>query len=354
MQFTCYSHLIPHAVPIPADAAFAPFEAFNHPGWLFELKYDGLKHRSNDPIQVQHGYRPQTMKGDLTWNLNGSLQKLVITDPINPTNAQTCNYGHDDLARIASANCGAPWAQTFAFAPFGNLSKSGSASFLPTYGPTTNRFTVIPGGTPTYDTNGNLTYDVGHTYTWDAEGNALSVDATAVTMVYDAFNRMAEQTRGAARTQILYSPQSGKLALMHGQTLVKAFVRLPSGAKAVYTASGLAYYRHADHLGSSRLSTTPSRTKYYDVAYGPYGEDYGGSGTTDLSFTGQHQDTVSGGWSPGLYDFLFREYQSDRPRRELRSSGVRCRTATALSDGVKSSTTQPSAVPLQGDGPLCN
>ncbi len=28
------------------------------------------------------------------------------------------------------------------------------------------------------------------------------------------------------------------------------------------------------------------RTKLYDVAYGPYGEDYNGSGTQDLSFTG--------------------------------------------------------------------
>jgi len=71
----------------------------------------------------------------------------------------------------------------------------------------------------------------------------------------------------------------------------------------VYAASGLAYYRHADWLGSSRLASTPSRTKYYDVGYAPYGESYGGSGTTDLNFTGQNQDTVS-----GLYDFMYREY----------------------------------------------
>jgi len=101
---------------------------------------------------------------------------------------------------------------------------------------------------------------------------------------------------------------------MNGQTLVKAFVALPSGGKAVYTSSGLAYYRHSDHLGSSRLSTTPSRTKYYDVAYAPYGEDYAGSGTQDLSFTDQNQDTVSGGWSAGLYDFLFREYRPAQGR----------------------------------------
>lgn len=102
----------------------------------------------------------------------------------------------------------------------------------------------------------------------------------------------------------------GKLALMNGQTLTKAFVPLPAGAQAVYTSSGLAYYRHGDWLGSSRLSTTPARAKYYDVAYAPFGEPYAGSGTQDLSFTGQNQDTeasVSGG-AGGLYDFLYREH----------------------------------------------
>jgi len=42
---------------------------------------------------------------------------------------------------------------------------------------------------------------------------------------------------------------------------------------------------------------------YNDTAYAPFGELYGQAGSTDLSFTGQNQDTVSGD-----YDFLFREY----------------------------------------------
>src|SRR5258708_26403462 len=106
-----------------------------------------------------------------------------------------------------------------------------------------------------------------------------------------------------------------RLALMNGQTLVDALVKLAGGARAVYGASGLAYYRHADHLGSSRLATTPSRTKYYDVAYAPYGEDYNGSGTIqDLAFTDQNQDTVKNGWSSNLYDFMLREYRSAHGR----------------------------------------
>src|SRR5260370_16758935 len=96
---------------------------------------------------------------------------------------------------------------------------------------------------------------------------------------------------------------------MNGQTLSKAFIRLPGGATAVYGLDNstppnivLQYYRHADWLGSSRLASTPARTLYSETAYGPFGENYAGSGTTDLSFTGQNQDTVA-----GLYDFMFRE-----------------------------------------------
>ena len=90
---------------------------------------------------------------------------------------------------------------------------------------------------------------------------------------------------------------------MSGQTLQKAFIPLPTGATAVYTSVGLAYYRHSDHLGSSRLATTPSRTLYSSTAYAPFGEPYAEAGSTDRSFTGKDEDTTS-----GMYDFLERRY----------------------------------------------
>ncbi len=274
--------------------------------------------------QLKQGAAPNTHTGALTWNANGTLQKLQITDQINSANSQTCTYGYDDLTRLTSAICGSGWSQTFSFDPFGNLKKTGSAHFLPTYtgetgaGSPVNQYYQIPGGgsgtSNYYDANGNLKNDITHTYTWDADANMAGVDGSTVTMTYDALDRMVEQTRGSGHTQIVYGPTGAKLALMNGQTLINAFVPLPGGGQAVYNSSGLAYYRHADHLGSSRLATTPSRTKLYDVAYGPYGEDYNGSGTQDLSFTGQNQDTVAGGWSANLYDFMFREYRTAHGR----------------------------------------
>ena len=231
---------------------------------------------------------------------------------MNSANSQNCLYGYDDLARLASVDCGtAIWKQNFSYDPYGNITKTvptgaTGISFASTYSSNTNatnRLTLIGSLVPTYDTNGNLTNDTVHAYTWDAEGKMLTADTTALT--YDALGRMVEQNRSGVYTQIVYSPTGSKLALMNGQTLVKAFVALPGGGQAVYQpgTTGPVYYRHGDWLGSSRLATTPTRTKYFDVSYAPFGENYKDSGTTDYSFTGQNQDTMT-----GYYDFLFRQY----------------------------------------------
>jgi RHS repeat-associated protein len=172
--------------------------------------------------------------------------------------------------------------------------------------------TSIGGFTPTYDGKGNVLNDNVHTYTWDADGHAITVDAgesDAVSLTYDALGRMVEQNRSGSYTQIVYSPSGRKLALMSGQTLQKAMVPLSGKALAVYSSSGLKYYAHADLLGSIRLATTPGRTLYFDTAYAPFGETYASSGTLDPAYTGKMNDTAHRqDTAGGLYDFPIREY----------------------------------------------
>jgi RHS repeat-associated protein len=276
--------------------------------------------------QYTVGSSPQTDTGKLTWNSNGSLQQLAITDQLNPSDSQTCSYTHDALGRVASANCGAStWSQTFSYDPFGNITKtvpqgSTGMSFQPSYDYTnnTNRISSAPftyGGN-----NGDVTADTAHAYGWDTENKLTGIDSgtsSGICQTFDALGRVVEQDKGSAcatsptsSTEIVYSPSGAKLALMNGASLVKAFVPLPNSAEAVYNSSGLQYYRHADWLGTSRLATTSSRTLYYSGAYAPFGENYVPSGTQDLSFTGQNQDTESSGsgGAGGLYDFLYREH----------------------------------------------
>jgi RHS repeat-associated protein len=256
---------------------------------------------SNRMTKYTFAVNAQSVVGSLTWNPIGTLETLGITDPFYSGGNQTCSYTHDDMSRIASANCGSPWAQTFTYDAFGNISKSGTVSFQPTYSYLTNRMTQIGSSTPTYDANGNVLSDTAHTYAWDATGRPVTIDS--VTLTYDALGRMIEQDKSGVYSEIAYSPSGDKLAIMSGQSLTKAFVPLSGGSIAVYNSSGLAFYRHADWLGSSRFASTPARALYFDGAYAPFGENYAQTGTTDLSFTGMNQDTVS-----NLFDFPAREY----------------------------------------------
>src|SRR5947209_20432127 len=303
----------------------------------------------------------------MPWSRRCGVVRFLNADQFNTANNQTCAYSSDDLGRLASVNCGAAWSQTFTYngdgaSAFGNLRKSGSTSFQPTYDPATNRIAQLPGPfVPSYDANGNLQNDSLHSYAWDANGNAITMDGVGAT--YDALDRMVEQNRSGSYTQIVYAPTGSKLALMNAQSLQKAFVPLPGMGTAVYTASGLAYYRHADWLGSSRFASTPGRTMYSDAAYSPFGEPYAQAGTSDLSFTGENQDTV-----PGLYDFPFREYATqgrwpspdpaglaavslDDPRTWNRYAYVLNDPLTRWDDGMSSDECNVFECPPAGLGP---
>jgi hypothetical protein len=133
----------------------------------------------------------QSVIGKPTLNSNGTLQKFQVTqDPFNSVNVQTCTYGFDALARVNSVGCGSTWAQTFSYDPFGNITKSGSSSWMPGYD-ANNHYTL--GGT-SYDADGNLKNDPFHTYQWDANGHMTTNDTS--TFTYNALGNLAEASWG--------------------------------------------------------------------------------------------------------------------------------------------------------------
>jgi hypothetical protein len=114
-----------------------------------------------------------------------------------------------------------------------------------------------------------------------------------------------ELNNGSSHTQIVYDPTGAKFAYMSGQTLQKYMLPLAAGVQAVFNSRGLSYYRHADWLGSSRLSLDTSGAMVSGRAYAPFGETYAETGTPDRSFTGQTQEVIAG--ATGVYDFLLRQ-----------------------------------------------
>jgi len=207
-------------------------------------------------------------------------------------------------AAAAACTGGDNWSQTFNYDSLGNVLKSGTQSFQPNYG-INNRIATNINFAPNYDSDGNLLGDPvsaqQNVNAFDAEGHAVTLEGIEVT--YDALGRAVEAAEPNGAIEFLYGPGGGKLAVMSGQTLGAAYIPLPGGGTAVYHGAALAYYRHADGLGSSRLASTPSRTLYSATAYAPYGEPHQESGTIDRNFTGQNQ-----GITGGQYDFLMREF----------------------------------------------
>lgn len=293
----------------------------NYLGALTAVTYgssdnDGFSYDSNTGRVGSYTFsvNGQTDTGQLNWNSNGSLGSLGITDNISgTTDTENCTFTYDDLGRIGgkdgngySVDCGSKWQQLFTYDAFGNIVKSGTSSFMANYPYPNNHFT-ISGANVQYDANGNLLTDNLNTYTWDPNwGNMTAVNGNTAT--YDAFGQVVEQKTGSSYRQIIYSP-IGKTALMSGSSLIEAFASLPGGGTAIYNSSGLAYYRHSDWLGSSRLTSTSSRGIYSDSSYAPFGEQYAVVGSSDSSFTGQNSDTV-----PSLYDFLYRRLSPSQGR----------------------------------------
>ena len=263
-------------------------------------------------------------------NKNGSLQQMVYTDGSPSPLSQTCNSTADDLRRIASVDCGngTIWAQNFTYDPFGNITTnipSGDAggtggTYAAAYSPVTNQVSSgIPAPAPTYDKNGNQLISTPATLAWNAWNVPVSInsDTTATAAVYDALGRMVETTTTSGYKDFVFRPSGASLAVYTG-SLTKGTVPLPGGNTAIYNSSGLAYIRHTDWLGSSRLATTWAHAVYSKEAYAPFGETYNEwapTGTTpDRSFTGQDQDVVTGTGAQGVYDFLFRKYDPSSGR----------------------------------------
>jgi RHS repeat-associated protein len=81
------------SLPTAVTIGSGDSDAFTYdPNTLRETKY-------------QFTVNGQSYSGVPTWNANGSLNGLNITDPFNSADTQTCSYQHDDLSRIANVNC---------------------------------------------------------------------------------------------------------------------------------------------------------------------------------------------------------------------------------------------------------
>ncbi len=174
-----------------------------------------------------------------------------------------------------------------------------------------NQYTAVAAVTPTYDGNGNLTYDGTFTYGYDAESRLISVSGTSLTAsyAYDAQGRRKSKTvngtttiyvTDASNREVLeYNGSSGAIGNWYAYALgpnnVLNQMNVAAGTRATFIP---------DILGSivgSLDATSGTLTKF---GYQTYGESSAPNGS--FGYTGQRIDPET-----GLYYYRARMYATE-------------------------------------------
>jgi RHS repeat-associated protein len=159
----------------------------------------------------------------------------------------------------------------------------------------------------TYDAAGNMTHDASHSYTYDAENRLTQVDGgTTASYVYDVEGRRVEKSVGTTKTEYLYDLNGNVISELNQSTWLNVYLRLNGSLFAQYTVGGpRTQFVHVDHLGSTRLLTTMTKSVADSLDYLPFGEQIAGDTGTTHKFTGKERDAES-----GLDNFEARYYGS--------------------------------------------
>jgi RHS repeat-associated protein len=274
------------------------------------------------------GSTPTVISGSLNWNANGTLQQLSISDGYNSADTQVCSYLYDDFVRIAGTTGSNPipgvncvngstkiWNQTFTYGSdsFGNITKSTTgpgASWACTacYNTATNQYNSTLSGSITYDSDGNLTNDTFHTYTWLVDGHVATIDTNTIT--YDANGNKVEENVGGTIHE--YVSAFGVSAQMTGTTEKATTVDLPGGVQALYSGGTLQRFRFPDWQGTIRAESNPTTRVFTEsLAFAPFGDRYTVKGTPYNvdSFTGKPDQIVR-----DEYDFPARQEHNGQGR----------------------------------------
>jgi RHS repeat-associated protein len=173
-----------------------------------------------------------------------------------------------------------------------------------------DQYSAVGAVTPTYDANGNLTYDGTFTYGYDAESRLVSVTqgGTAVaTYAYDAQGHRKAKTIGSTTTIYVTDPANRAVLDYDGSSgAMQNWYAFGAGPNAALNQMNVAANTRAtlvaDIQGSIVGSLDSSSGTITKAGYQTYGE----SGTTAGTFryTGARIDAETN----GLYDFRARIY----------------------------------------------
>ncbi len=172
-----------------------------------------------------------------------------------------------------------------------------------------NQYTAVGAVTPTYDGNGNLTFDGTYTLGYDAENRLVSASGSGNTVAYafDGRGRRKARTVNGSTTLFVTGADNREVLDYDGTTgTLLRWYPYGLGPNAVLSqisiAAGTGDTLIPDLLGSivGAYDSTGTLTKY---GYQPYGN---GSAPPQFAYTGQRIDPEIG----GLYYYRARHYST--------------------------------------------
>ncbi len=191
------------------------------------------------------------------------------------------------------------------------------------FSPALNQYTAVGSATPTYDANGNLTYDGSYTYCYDAErhltgivtGTCTSPTTTIATYAYDAQGRRKEKTVGSASTVYVTDANNREVLEYNGTTgATQAWYAYGIGSNAVLNRMNVTSSTRQtlipDSHGSIAATLDSSTGTTTKIGYQTYGE-HPGLSSGSFNYTAQRLDAETSGSTAepsGLYYYRARMY----------------------------------------------
>ncbi len=251
----------------------------------------------------------------LSYGYNKTGTVASITGTVNSADINE-QYRYDALHRLTNTTLTSGGTSTtlwYEYDWFGNRQvqrlRQGTSPWTVTsyaYNPANNELTSASTNNIAYayDKNGNqVTRSVNSnptSYTWDQSGRLLKIvnSGTAVgTYAYDGTGRRVESVEGTSTSFYAYL---GTETLYNTTGTVNTDYVYAAGLRIARISGTTVNYYHTDHLGSTRLVTSPTKSVLFSDNYQPFGQDNGTpSGSETFKFTGKP-------WAPSsqlFYEF---------------------------------------------------
>jgi RHS repeat-associated protein len=290
---------------------------------IFDVVINGALWQSFDGYAATPGERviAIALDGEGPWvlevrnraerNLNSTGYKIAFKNLSSNRlyDAQTVRYTYDALARLSTASIGRGLSLSAMRQYFHGYDRAGNRTYQGlevngvlqssvsyTYD-AANRLTGDGTYTYEYFDNGNLRYKkqgitVIDTYAWDRANRLLSMGTSAYQ--YNGLGHRVQQTVGAQVTQYLLDVQPGLWQVLQATTGVDItrYVQGPLGVLEQINLDGTRRSMVPDGLGSLRVVADSNLNVLESRQYSPYGEGYGGTGSsqTVFGFTGEETD----------------------------------------------------------------